>query len=154
MVHFTARHVWWHRRVSYLRVATAPSGDSSSKWVVSRNGETPKWMVYKGTCHRNGWFGETSVSGNHHLFHPEDCLHLSRYPLVIWHNYGKSALSTGKSTMNSHFQKLFWHNQRVMMFHGISVYFPMTFEQLLEPWLRGPACFVASTRQVTCRSHI
>ena len=33
---------------------------------VSING-TPKWMVYTGTSHWNGWFRDTPTLGNHHL---------------------------------------------------------------------------------------
>ena len=35
------------------------------------------------------------------------------YPLVNRHNDGKSPFFIGKSTINGHFQWLFWHNQRV-----------------------------------------
>ena len=28
---------------------------------------TPKWMVYKGKSHWNGWFGSTPISGNLHM---------------------------------------------------------------------------------------
>ena len=39
--------------------------------VVSINGGTPKWMVYNGKYHENGWFGGTPVSGNLHIgIHP------------------------------------------------------------------------------------
>jgi hypothetical protein len=31
------------------------------------------------------------------------------------HNYGKSPFLMGKSTINGHFQKLFWHNQSVFL---------------------------------------
>ena len=39
--------------------------------VVSINGGTPKWMVYNGKYHENGWFGGTPISGNLHIgIHP------------------------------------------------------------------------------------
>ena len=34
---------------------------------VSINGGTPKWMVYKGKSHLNGWFRGTPILGNFHL---------------------------------------------------------------------------------------
>ena len=36
---------------------------------VSINGATPKWMVYKGKCHENGWFRGTPILGNSHVFY-------------------------------------------------------------------------------------
>ena len=37
------------------------------------------------------------------------------YPLVNQHSNGKSPCLMGKSTINGHFQLLFWHNQRVLL---------------------------------------
>ena len=34
---------------------------------VSINGGTPKWMVYKGSSHWNGWFRGTQIYGNTHM---------------------------------------------------------------------------------------
>ena len=34
---------------------------------VSWNGGTPKWMVYNGKSHENGWFGGTPILGNIHF---------------------------------------------------------------------------------------
>ena len=34
---------------------------------VSKNGETPKWMVYNVKSHQNGWFWGTPISGSHHI---------------------------------------------------------------------------------------
>ena len=30
---------------------------------------THKWMVYNGKSHESGWFGGTTISGNHHICH-------------------------------------------------------------------------------------
>ena len=34
---------------------------------VSKNRGTPKWMVYNGKPHENGWFGGTTIFGNIHM---------------------------------------------------------------------------------------
>ena len=34
---------------------------------VSKNRGTPKWMVYNGKPCQNGWFGGTTIFGNHHM---------------------------------------------------------------------------------------
>ena len=33
----------------------------------SKNGGTPKWMVYNGKPYKNGWFGGTPIFGNTHI---------------------------------------------------------------------------------------
>ena len=35
---------------------------------VSRNGGTPKWMVYKGKSYQNGWFWGIPILGNFHIW--------------------------------------------------------------------------------------
>ena len=35
---------------------------------VSKNGGTPKWMVYNGKPYSNGWFGGTTIFGNTHIY--------------------------------------------------------------------------------------
>ena len=55
---------------------------------VSINMGTPKWMVYKGKSHSNGWFGGTPISGNLHLMHTATFTALKSFslpsPRVIW----------------------------------------------------------------------
>ena len=34
---------------------------------VSKNWDTPKWMVYIGKPYKNGWFGSTAIFGNIHI---------------------------------------------------------------------------------------
>ena len=34
---------------------------------VSKNRDTPKWMVYNGKPYQNGWFGGTTIFGNIHI---------------------------------------------------------------------------------------
>ena len=38
---------------------------------VSLNGGTPKWMVYNGKPYYNGWFGDTIIFGNTHIYFDE-----------------------------------------------------------------------------------
>ena len=35
---------------------------------VSKNKGTPKWMVYNGKPYQNGWFGDTPIFGNTHVY--------------------------------------------------------------------------------------
>ena len=35
---------------------------------VSKNRGTPKWMVYNGKPYENGWFGDTTIFGNTHIY--------------------------------------------------------------------------------------
>ena len=38
-------------------------------WVFPKNrGGPPKWMVYNGNPYENGWFGDTTIFGNTHLY--------------------------------------------------------------------------------------
>ena len=40
----------------------------STKYMgVSKNKGTPKWMIYNGNPHTNGWFGGTPIFGNPHM---------------------------------------------------------------------------------------
>ena len=46
-------------------------GKSRGKAVymgVSKNRDTPKWMVYNGNPYQNGWFGGTTIFGNTHIW--------------------------------------------------------------------------------------
>ena len=47
---------------------------------VSKNGGTPKWMVYNGKPYKNGWFGSTTIFGNTHMnmniFEVNFCIHV------------------------------------------------------------------------------
>ena len=51
-------------------VTLFPDGSESPKLRgyrgVSKNRDTPKWMVYNGIPYKYGWFGGTTISGNYH----------------------------------------------------------------------------------------
>ena len=38
---------------------------------VSKNRDTPKWMVYNGKPYQNGWFGGTTIFGNTQICSPD-----------------------------------------------------------------------------------
>ena len=54
------------------------------EWTgVSINGGTPKWMVYEGKSHSNGWFGCTTIYGNLQLVsegRKHDCCDTAGFP--------------------------------------------------------------------------
>ena len=47
---------------------------------------TPKWMVYSGKPHQNGWFGGTTIFGNTHIPppHPKTSWHFSICAFRTW----------------------------------------------------------------------
>ena len=73
----------------------------------------------------------------HILYHVYFAVTWNTYPLLNWHDYGKSPFSMGKSTINGHFQWLFWHNQRVLSVSSFT-HNPPSSLQLLETVWRFP----------------
>ena len=59
---------------------------------VSKNRDTPKWMVYNGKPYQNGWFGGTIIFGNTHLGKPCDKKAEKRWRPSRLHLFGDLAV--------------------------------------------------------------
>ena len=51
---------------------------------VSKNRDTPKWMVYNGKPYENGWFGGTTIFGNTHIFMELLHFRIPEIPQPFW----------------------------------------------------------------------
>ena len=72
-------------------VATSPQitcldSDGIKGMGVSKNRDTPKWMVYNGKSYSNGWFGGTIIFGNTRMVSAVfvECWHLLKDPNIFW----------------------------------------------------------------------